>query len=772
MFRLLPKLAIPHLLRPGPERIDETFLEQPLDQGLRNRIHTLAHKAGMDPELADRLAEAHVSADATARVEVSRPDQVAGLRRLILMGPAYHRATTSISLGFGDEPPVRTDDTRSPLTLIGVTGDGLLFRRGLYTEEGAPSAKEGLRLARREPDRLLTGVGAADPGLNRYNGGASVQVREATDQVLRLTSAILTKEERDTLPYRFIMGIEHVTRVRIARRVALARYALNEALDPGLLRLMRGCALQSLREAEWVCGAVTPGPGRPGPGRWFGVPLEALNDRDLSRARVQAIRAYPAMAKLLHQDPALRRAVDALAPLAPAIAAHLRVEEAGVRLLNGVTWQRAAVPPSGPAQGLARLARVPRELAPTSRSEHRQLPLIAGFSELLREPFPETIRRFAKGGSPYRFGEALKRVPPSDVRDAAEYLVDKLLIPARLHAIRRLCALDGLVQRPDAGGLSRSDLTRDLIRSLPVRDLFEMSDRWHRNLERHEDRLITLRSEVRWDPFLGETDLGEGVRARELTGADALQRQGKREGHCVGGYTDKLLRAGPNRVPLIFSIERDGEVLGTAELCLRQRAPGRGEREGVWEAELVQNRARQNGAVSEAAERAADVLCRALEGAAPERVPAYLDGLRAVRGRRSLHGSLPGHLRAAGYDIWETGRLEAAWEELSGHLPRGVRRAGLDGLISAEADRIRLLEAEEPARLAELHRVVRARTGPLPEGPATGLIGMFIAEDRAPPFWERDASAIDRTRLPPPEEPRPERGRQMMDPEEDECLPF
>ena len=772
MFRLLPKLSLPHILRAGPERIDQTFLDQPLDQGMRNRVRTLSKKAGLDLDLTDRLAEAYVAADATARVDVSRPDQVTGLRRLVLMGPAYHRATSSVTLGTGGGAPVRTDDTRSPLTLIGVTGDGLLFRRGLYSAEGAPSSREGLRLARSEPQRLLPGIGAADPGLNRYNGGASVQVREATDQVLRLTSAVLSKEERDALPYRFIMGIEHVTRVRIARRVALARYALNDALDPDLLRLMRVCALQSLAQAECVCGAVAPEPGRPGPGRWFGVPLDKLNDRDLSRSRVQAIRAYPAMAKLLYQDPALRGAVDARAPLAPVIAAHLGVEEAGVRPLNGVTWQRAAVQPSGPARGLARLARVPRELAPTSRAEHRQLPLITGFSELLKEPFPETMRRFAKGGSPYRFGEGLKRVSPSDVWDAAEYLVDKLLIPARLHAIRRLCALDGLVRRPDAGGLSRSDLTRDLLRSMPVRDLFELSDRWHRNLERHEDRLITLRSEVRWDPFLGETDLAGGVRGRELTGAHALQRQGKREGHCVGGYTDKLLRAGPNRIPLIFSIERDGEVLGTAEICLLRGAAPRGEREGVWEAELVQNRSRLNGPVCEAGERATNALLRALEGSAPDRVPGYLDGLRTVRERRSLHGSLPGHLKSAGYDVWEPGRLEAARDELSGPLPRRVRRAGLDGLITAEADRIRLLEAAEPARLEGLHRVVRDMTRPLPSGHATGLIGMFIAEDRAPPFWERDAAAIARTRLPPPEGPRPERGPLMMDPEEDECLPF
>jgi hypothetical protein len=583
---------------------------------------------------------------------------------------------------------------------------------------------------------------SSKPGAIQYNGVASVNVRSATDHILRLTSIGLSKEEREGLPYRFIQGIEHVTRTRVARRVALARYALNNALDPALLRLMRGCALQSLAEAEWVCGAVTPQVGRTGPGRWFGAPLEALNDRDLFRVRVQAIRAYPAMAKILFQDKTLRLAIDERAPLAPVIAARLGVEEAGVRLLNGVTWQMAAVAPSSPEQGLARLTKVLRDLAPTRRAEHRQLPLIAGFSDLFAEPLAETMRRFGKGGSPYRFGPDLKRVSPGDVRDTAGYLVDKLLIPARLHAIRKLYQINGVIRSPGATAQSRNGVARDLLRSLPVRDLFELSDRWHRNLERHEDRLVTFRSEVRWPPYLGETDLRDGIQARELSSADALQRQGKQEGHCVGGYTDKLLRAGQNRIPLIFSLERDGDILGTVEPMLLRSPSQKG---GVtWETDLIQNRARQNGEVCEAAHRAVATLSRTVGAAAEERVEDYLSGLKGVRGRRSRHESLPTHLQNAGYDIWEPGRLEAAWGELSGYLPRGVRKAGLEGLISA-------LERAEPDRLDEPNQVRRTRSEP------PGLL-----------FWERDASSIRSLTVDPVKVPDP--ATDMA--EDEECLPF
>jgi hypothetical protein len=754
-------------LRPGPEPIDESFAEQPLDRGLESRVRTLAGKAGMAAEITDRLATAYVTADAAARVEVSRPDQVTGLRRLVLMGPAYHQPTSSVTLGFGDEVPDRHDDMRSPLTLIGVTGEGRLFRRGLYTEEGAPSPREGLRIARHEPDRLLPGIGAADPGLNRYNGAASATVRDAVGEILRNTTSGLTREEKNGLPYRFIMGLEHVTRVRVARRVALARFALNDALDPDLLRLMRGCALQSLREAEWVFGAVRPEPGRPGPGRWFGAPLEELHDRDLSRARVQAIRAYPALAKKLMTVPVLSSAVDDRAPLAPAVASCLRVEEAGVRLLNGVTWQMAGVSPNEPMWGLSRLASVPAELRPARRSEHRQLPLIDGFSDLLKEEFADTMRRFGKGGSPYRFGAELKRVAPSDVRDAAEYLVDKLLLPARRHATRRLCEADGRLR--SAPGLDQREAKiSDLIRGMPVRDLFELSDRWHRNYERHEDRLVSLRSELSWPPFLeGGAEEG-GVGVRELTSAEALQRQGRREGHCVGGYTDKVLRAGPGRITLLFSIERDGEALGTAEIMLRRADPERGQdrSEAPWEAEIVQNRSRHNGPVCAAAERAAERLCRALEQAAPERAEAYIGELKRVRNARSRHGALPEHLRNAGYDLWEPGRLEAAWGELSGYLPRRVRKAGLEALIRTEADRVR--EGEAPSALPPLH----ARSaGPVSGDRHAGLLSMLAYEDAKPPFWERDAEAVRRfgSEGGGPEIRRPE---PEPDREDEECLPF
>lgn len=411
--------------------------------------------------------------------------------------------------------------------------------------------------------------------------------------------------------------------------------------------------------------------------------------------------------------------------------------------------------------GLSRLTSVPPDLRPTRRAEHRQLAQIAGFSDLLNEDFASTMRRFGKGGSAYRFGAEMNRIAPSDVRDAAEYLVDKLLLPATRHATRRLCEADGRrCPPPDTGArglveisLRRYGLVTELLRGMSVRDLFAFSDRWHRNLERHEDRLITFRSDVSWPPFLQAPPSEGSVRVRELTSTDALQRQGRREGHCVGGYSEKVLSAGQGRVTLLFSIEKGERILGTAEIELRRAEPkpGQARQDLDWKAELVQNRSRRNGPVCVEAERAADRVCRALEAAAPERAPSYIEEVETIRNARRSQRSLPKHLQLAGYDVWEPGRLEAAWDELSGYLPRRVRKAGLESLVRSEEQK--LLQRDTAYALPSRH----------------------VTGDQQKPemtFWDRDAESVLRYNSGVSEK----RSRPAVRPESleeaDECLPF
>ena len=143
------------------------------------------------------------------------------------------------------------------------------------------------------------------------------------------------------------------------------------------------------------------------------------------------------------------------------------------------------------------------------------------------------------------------------------------------------------------------------------------------------------------------------------------------------------------------------------------------------------------------------MLCRRLEAEAADRTTGYLDGLRKVRQKRSRHDMLSPHLRAAGHDISEPGRLEEAWDELSGYLPRRVRKAGLEALIAAEVDGLRHDHLSQSSSSEKMPSRTKA-------------VEWF--------FWERDAEAIARTRL---DEPEPELIQdERLEAVEDEWIPF
>lgn len=532
----------------------------------------------------------------------------------------------------------------------------------------------------------------------------------------------------------------HVTSKRLARQANLVRHVIADSLDPGLLRTLRGCALYSLDHAEWICGAGNlPEDRRAGRGRLFGVPVEEMNDRNLSRMRAQAIRAYPVLSWEIVKHEPLREMIDAGKPLARGISSFFCVPEAGVRNLNGVTWQMAGVSPREALDCITPLANVPREMAPKRRSEHQALQRIARFARDLRIPVEDMVRRFARGGSPYRFDAELKRISPQDVNDAAGYVVDKLLLPARLHRIRALCEADGACRQPGGYHSLRREMIGNFVASLPAKDMFDLSDRWHRNLERHEDRLATLGSRLSWQPFLGETEIA-GVRVRELSSTASLKIQGRREGHCVGGYTERVIRGSFGKSTLIFSLEKGEEIIGTVEISLRPvltakgvliSAPG--DRE--WEASILQNRSRRNGPVCPEADAAARRLCKTIEQAAEARMGGYLSSLSLCRNKDDALKGMSAHLRGAAYDIWAPGALEAAWDELSVYLPRSVRKSGLSGLLDPD-----LVEAQ-PTAPEQVDMHPSRSWGRIP-GKDIAAAGPRKDAPDGPPFWERDIQTI------------------------------
>lgn len=754
MFRLFRMKSASRPPASPWDGVDPSLLDGWNAIGLETRIRTLAAKTDIPVAQIEEMAEAYVAAGDDARIDVSRPCEIPGLRRLILLGPLWSPEASSdtFQTGLGLSPYIGSHNPgrlTSP-TLYGVTDAGLLFlhridrtpedrrrvsRAGDFEDDTRVlSTAEAFRLAIEAPDRLRRGGQAADIGVNRYSNFRFKLLAGPVRTIITRTLEPIPESRRREVPYGFIRGLEHVTRGFLGRRLALALHALNESIDPDILHLARRCAINSAQGVAWMCGAVEPDMQGPGPGRLLGCHPEAQHDGTLREARLQALRSYPAMGRMIIGSPDLTALIDQRAPLAPAIAARLNAPVSGVKLLSGMTWQMAGVSPSNPRDGLAGIALIPRDLAPSCRAEFRMVPRILEFSTLLCEPMPDVMRRFARGGSPYRFKAELERTSASDIRDALRHVTERLLMPARLRALRDLLETGNFSSYRFASWALNRDvhlLWREHGRVMAIRDLFDLSERWHHSFQRHEDRLVTLQVSESWTPLLGEVHVGP-AKAREMASLAALKQQGRAQGHCVGGYSETVLRSTGRSIMLIFSLEAGDTVLGTAQIEMKPARTFSG-----WMATIIQNRASHNDQVDAQAEKAARQLCQHLESLPPGKVQAYLDGLAAVRERRARLGDLSIHIQQAGYDIWDDGQFANAWQEMSDYLPRAARKAGPDALV-ARGGRV-----GDRSDFPDLSGLLEVRA----EGQAS-----FWTQDQVliRKFLEQDAARVEARRDPEP----------------------
>ena len=92
----------------------------------------------------------------------------------------------------------------------------------------------------------------------------------------------------------------------------------------------------------------------------------------------------------------------------------------------------------------------------------------------------------------------------------------------------------------------------------------------------------------------------------------------------MGSYLPQILAANENAVPVIFSLERDGDILSTLEV---RRAPFG----GGWCWENVQNKARRNANPSQTAQSAATATIGALNALPGSQVEDYLEALTQAR---------------------------------------------------------------------------------------------------------------------------------------------
>jgi hypothetical protein len=284
-----------------------------------------------------------------------------------------------------------------------------------------------------------------------------------------------------------------------------------------------------------------------------------------------------------------------------------------------------------------------------------------------------------------------------DIHDSVEFLAKKLFVPAALNKLKAEAEKRDMQWSHEDASISRmvGVAKKQILSQMKIKELFDLSDRYHRNLARYEDRLEVTSTAQKWQPLIGDLELTDGVVARELTSSGQLKRQGRKENHCVGGYVGSVLRGSSGyggEALKIFSIEKDGEILSTVEIRTNTatkevKVPDSDEKETVpfLASRVHQNRARGNGTPPDAAIKAAEEIADRINELSVDKFQTYERGLQLVKREQERQNSVSPHVLSCGYNPWDRPSLEQAWDELSAALPRSVRKKGLDGLISSSS---------------------------------------------------------------------------------------
>jgi len=248
------------------------------------------------------------------------------------------------------------------------------------------------------------------------------------------------------------------------------------------------------------------------------------------------------------------------------------------------------------------------------------------------------------------------------------------------------------------GGTRRS-LTGLIGEGHSMRSLRDAQVRWHHVHHTLGNEVMTSREPLEWAPLLGQVDLGP-IRAVELTSSGALERQGRLERHCVGGYTGAVMGATSERASLIFSLEREGEILSTVEMRVLQSKWDK--KNPSWE--IVQNKAARNADPSPEALEAGDRLKGELATLSAREIRDYLTGIRS--NATQIRDTLALVSTRMGADITNPDLPELALKAYAEVLPKTLSGLGVaqfqDALIAyAGADALAEID-----RLAE--RVIKS----------------------------------------------------------------
>ena len=281
------------------------------------------------------------------------------------------------------------------------------------------------------------------------------------------------------------------------------------------------------------------------------------------RLRQQQMRACPGFASYLFYDPDCCRVIDAGESLLPLIAEKFDVSENRAARLFDMPLNSAVTPRT--------LVDLPEYAVPQTVRQYEQIGFLNKVNSFLYDGKLSDGRILGDMPSDAEFWPFLEQVEKADmnnIRGAVDFLATRLYLPAMLNKVR------GEID-------SRSETWDYKYRSLPTRMLRESEKVLTGDLKigdlpnlcnaldgrdyRYRDLLDTTFIDYEWNAMFGDITLENGCIARELTTTLDLMACDRAENFPEHGYFSSMVACCEADVAaLCFSIERDGEILGTA----------------------------------------------------------------------------------------------------------------------------------------------------------------------------------------------------------------
>lgn len=653
-------------------------------------FRTCIEKAGLFDSIPNsseiaiaKLGNAYTKHLANNRMFISQKNEFEGLRRLMVFGRDVMKTAGTFIITIDDRGILRSSaitqtDPDAERTVESIAEVLELMRHGIQGWDVRP---EGIHF-----------------DLNKRTKSARRMVHESTDWLPHISwdlkldpldesltrnkkLARSTRQEINKSVHRTNGQIRGILRGHHERSHNFIRWAITDSLDPEILRIMRGTTRTSITDCIRLCATEHD----------TVVTAESQERAKLSMYRMQAVKAFPLLSGTFLRKPEYQRDIDAGHPLVPIIAEDFGVSEKVVKRLQGLTWQKASVSPNSYGHRLRQIFALPEHHQPVMRRDYRDISLIAEFgSVIFNESLPKVMERLSASQNPFLLTEKLRENPPHDIMDSVNFLARKLYLPAMMHRAMQFAKERDLDL--DSDPVVGRDLVQGIVSQFKIKDLLELNERYHRNIQRYEDRINKLEDGNAWPAFIGEMNLESGVTAREITSSDRMAYQGRHENHCVGGYVSQVLNAHPQNATFIFSVEDRTGILSTVEIRVRTEDVKRklqGGADGEYhyvtklQANIKQHRAKHNLNPSGLAEKAAKMIAERIEEVDVDDFTTYLRNLDRHNTVQKEVQKIPPYVRDAGYSPFRKDHLEEAWAELSALLPRSIRKKGLDAFIAS-----------------------------------------------------------------------------------------